>query len=89
MKPKLGLSGRNYGRNVCKAPENGLDLTEDDESINRQHLVHWCDWFLYCMEAVNRASDTTGEVKGICLNVTAGIMARGTHGPRSRNRWDR
>ncbi|MEO7998005.1 MAG: RuBisCO large subunit C-terminal-like domain-containing protein, partial [Gemmatimonadaceae bacterium] len=30
--------------------------------------------FLYCMEAVNKASAATGEVKGHYLNVTAGTM---------------
>ena len=32
------------------------------------------DRFLYCMEAVNKASAATGEVKGHYLNVTAGTM---------------
>ena len=36
--------------------------------------MHWRDRFLYCMEAVNRASAATGEVKGTYLNVTAGTM---------------
>jgi ribulose-bisphosphate carboxylase large chain len=36
--------------------------------------MHWRDRFLYCMEAVNRASAATGEVKGHYLNVTAGTM---------------
>ena len=36
--------------------------------------MHWRDRFLYCMEAVNRASAASGEVKGTYLNVTAGTM---------------
>jgi ribulose-bisphosphate carboxylase large chain len=36
--------------------------------------MHWRDRFLYCMEAVNRASAATGEIKGTYLNVTAGTM---------------
>jgi ribulose-bisphosphate carboxylase large chain len=36
--------------------------------------MHWRDRFLYCMEAVNRASAMTGEVKGTYLNVTAATM---------------
>ncbi len=36
--------------------------------------MHWRDRFLYCMEAVNKASAATGEVKGHYLNVTAGTM---------------
>jgi ribulose-bisphosphate carboxylase large chain len=36
--------------------------------------MHWRDRFLYCMEAVNKASAATGEVKGHYLNVTAATM---------------
>ena len=74
VKPKLGLSGRNYGRVVYEALKGGLDFTKDDENINSQPFMHWRDRFLYCMEAVNRASAASGEVKGTYLNVTAGTM---------------
>ena len=73
-KPKLGLSGRNYGRVVYEALRGGLDFVKDDENINSQPFMHWRDRFLYCMEAVNKASAATGEVKGHYLNVTAGTM---------------
>ena len=74
VKPKLGLSGRNYGRVVYEALKGGLDFTKDDENINSQPFMHWRDRFLYCMEAVNRAQASTGEVKGHYLNVTAATM---------------
>src|SRR3954447_3157037 len=74
VKPKLGLSGRNYGRVVYEALKGGLDFTKDDENINSQPFMHWRDRFLYCMEAVNRAQAATGEVKGTYLNVSAGDM---------------
>ena len=74
VKPKLGLSGRNYGRVVYEALKGGLDFTKDDENINSQPFMHWRDRFLYCMEAVNKAQAATGEVKGTYLNVTAGTM---------------
>ena len=35
-KPKLGLSGRNYGRVVYEALKGGLDFMKDDENINSQ-----------------------------------------------------
>ncbi len=73
-KPKLGLSGRNYGRVVYEALKGGLDFTKDDENINSQPFMHWRDRFLFCMEAVNRAAAATGEVKGHYLNVTAASM---------------
>src|SRR5712664_532118 len=74
VKPKLGLSGRNYGRVVYEALKGGLDFTKDDENINSQPFMHWRERFLYAMEAVNRASASTGEVKGSYLNVTAATM---------------
>jgi len=74
VKPKLGLSGRNYGRVVYEALKGGLDFTKDDENINSQPFMHWRDRFLYCMEAVNKAQAATAEVKGTYLNVTAGTM---------------
>ncbi len=74
MKPKLGLSGKNYGRVVYEALRGGLDFTKDDENINSQPFMHWRDRFLYCMEGVNQAAAQTGEVKGHYLNITAGTM---------------
>ena len=73
-KPKLGLSGRNYGRVVYEALKGGLDFMKDDENINSQSFMHWRDRFLYCMDAVNKASAATGEVKGHYMNVTAGTV---------------
>ena len=73
-KPKLGLSSKNYGRVVYEALKGGLDFVKDDENINSQPFMHWRDRFLYVMEAVNKASAATGEVKGHYLNVTAGTM---------------
>ena len=74
VKPKLGLSARNYGRVVYEALRGGLDFTKDDENIGSQPFMHWRDRFLYCMEAVNRAEAATGEIKGTYLNVTAATM---------------
>jgi len=74
VKPKLGLSGRNYGRVVYEALKGGLDFVKDDENINSQPFMHWRDRYLYCMEGVNKAQAETGEVKGHYLNVTAGTM---------------
>jgi ribulose-bisphosphate carboxylase large chain len=74
VKPKLGLSPRNYGRVVYEALRGGLDFTKDDENMNSQPFSRWRDRYLYCIEAVNRAVEATGEVKGHYLNVTAGTM---------------
>src|SRR5580765_1585336 len=41
IKPKLGLSARNYGRVVYEACKGGLDFTKDDENINSQPFMRW------------------------------------------------
>ena len=48
VKPKLGLSGKNYGRVVYEALKGGLDFVKDDENINSQPFMHWRDRFLFC-----------------------------------------
>jgi ribulose-bisphosphate carboxylase large chain len=73
-KPKLGLSAKNYGRVVYEALRGGLDFTKDDENINSQPFMRWRDRYVAAMEAVQRASAATGEVKGHYLNVTAATM---------------
>jgi len=74
VKPKLGLSARNYGRVVYEGCRGGLDFTKDDENINSQPFMRWRDRYLYCMEGVNKATTETGETKGHYLNVTAATM---------------
>src|SRR6266851_3812475 len=74
VKPKLGLSARSYGRVVYEALRGGLDFTKDDENINSQPFMRWRDRFLFCIEAVHRAEEMTGEIKGHYMNVTAASM---------------
>lgn len=74
IKPKLGLSARNYGRVIYEACKGGLDFTKDDENINSQPFMRWRDRFLFSMEAVNKATAETGELKGHYLNITAATM---------------
>ena len=74
VKPKLGLSAKNYGRVVYEALRGGLDFTKDDENINSQPFMRWRDRYLYAIEGVNRATAASGEVKGHYMNVTAATM---------------
>ncbi len=74
VKPKLGLSGKNYGRVVFEGLKGGLDFLKDDENINSQPFMRWRERFLYCIEGINRAAAATGEVKGSYLNITAATM---------------
>lgn len=74
VKPKLGLSGKNYGRVVYEGLKGGLDFLKDDENINSQPFMRWRERFAYVMEGVNRAAAAAGEVKGSYLNITAATM---------------
>ncbi len=71
IKPKLGLSAKNYGRAVYECLRGGLDFTKDDENINSQPFMRWNHRFEFVMEAVHKATAETGEKKGHYLNCTA------------------
>ena len=72
IKPKLGLSAKNYGRAVYECLRGGLDFTKDDENVNSQPFMRWRDRFLFVAEAIYKSQSETGEVKGHYLNATAG-----------------
>ncbi|WP_026381468.1 form I ribulose bisphosphate carboxylase large subunit [Afifella pfennigii] len=74
IKPKLGLSAKNYGRAVYECLRGGLDFTKDDENVNSQPFMRWRDRFEFCQEAIEKAEEETGERKGHYLNVTAPNM---------------
>ena len=71
IKPKLGMSAKNYGRAVYECLRGGLDFTKDDENINSQPFMRWRDRFSFVAEAIRKAEAETGERKGHYLNVTA------------------
>jgi ribulose-bisphosphate carboxylase large chain len=71
IKPKLGLSAKNYGRAVYECLRGGLDLTKDDENVNSQPFMRWRDRFEFVAKAIQKAEQETGERKGHYLNVTA------------------
>ncbi|KAL5580662.1 hypothetical protein UlMin_013104 [Ulmus minor] len=72
IKPKLGLSDKNYGRAVYECLRGGLDFTKDDENVNSQPFIRWRDHFLFCAEAIYKSQAETSEIKGHYLNATAG-----------------
>jgi len=72
IKPKLGLSAKNYGRACYECLRGGLDFTKDDENVTSQPFMRWRDRFLFVAEAIYKAQAETGEVKGHYLNATAG-----------------
>jgi len=72
IKPKLGLSAKNYGRAVYECLRGGLDFTKDDENVTSQPFMRWRDRFLFVAEAIYKSQAETGEIKGHYLNVTSG-----------------
>ncbi|XVE57239.1 hypothetical protein DITRI_Ditri04bG0075500 [Diplodiscus trichospermus] len=72
IKPKLGLSAKNYGRAGYECLRGGLDFTKDDENVNSQPFMHWRDYFLFCAEAIYKAQAERGVIKKHYLNATAG-----------------
>jgi len=72
LKPKLGLSAKNYGRACYECLRGGLDFTKDDENVNSQPFIRWRDRFLFVAEAIFKSQLETNEIKGHYLNATAG-----------------
>ncbi|KAF9625833.1 hypothetical protein IFM89_027431, partial [Coptis chinensis] len=60
IKPKLGLSAKNYDRAVYECLRGGLDFTKNDENVNSQPFTRWRDHFLFCVEAIYKAQAETG-----------------------------
>ena len=71
IKPKLGLSAKDYAAIIYECLVGGLDTTKDDENMNSQPFNRWRDRFLYGIDAVKRAETEAGEAKGHFFNVTA------------------
>ncbi|KAF6161610.1 hypothetical protein GIB67_009489 [Kingdonia uniflora] len=61
IKPKLGLSVKNYGRVVYEVLRGGLDLTKDDENVSSQPFMCWRNRFLFCTEAIDKAQAKTAK----------------------------
>ncbi|KAJ8437653.1 LOW QUALITY PROTEIN: hypothetical protein Cgig2_028591 [Carnegiea gigantea] len=70
IKPKLGLSAKNY---VYECLPSGLDFTKYDENMNSQPFMHWRD-----------PQAETGEIKGYYLNATPVIDRQKNHGMHFR-----
>jgi len=62
IKPKLGLSAKNYGRAVYECLRGGLDFTKDDENVNSQPFMRWRQRFDFVVDATHKAEAETGEL---------------------------
>jgi len=72
VKPKLGMSPKDFAKVVYECLTGGLDTTKDDENLNSQPFCRWKERYDRVMEMVKKAEAETGESKGHWLNVTAG-----------------
>ncbi len=75
VKPKLGLTARDYATVIYECLVGGMDMSKDDENLNSQPFNRWRDRFLYGMDAVKRAEAESGEAKGHFFNVTSNSTA--------------
>ena len=64
IKPKLGLSAKNYGRAVYECLRGGLDFTKDDENVNSQPFMRWRDRFEFVHEATMKAAARNRRAQG-------------------------
>ena len=55
IKPKLGLSAKNYGRVVYECFRGGFDF-KDDENINSQPFMRWRERFLYVLKRIQSSA---------------------------------
>ena len=65
MKPKLGLSAKDYATIIFECLVGGLDTTKDDENMNSQPFNRWRDRFFYGIDAVNGRKPRPAKPKGI------------------------
>ena len=86
IKPKLGLSAKDYATIIYECLAGGMDMSKDDENMNSQPFNRWRDRFLYGMEAVKKAEAETGEAKGHFLQRDCRFHVRGAAAAGVRRR---
>ncbi len=70
VKPKVGLSPREFAEVAYKSWVNGLDLVKDDENLVDQDFCRWKERFDAVFDAMDKAEQETGEKKLYCTNIT-------------------
>jgi ribulose-bisphosphate carboxylase large chain len=85
IKPKLGLSAKNYGRAVYECLRGGLDFTKDDENVNSQPFMRWRDRFEYVMQPTPKPE----RRKATISTSPRRPPRRCTSGPSSPGSWAR
>ncbi|HIP66541.1 MAG TPA: ribulose-bisphosphate carboxylase large subunit [Candidatus Nanopusillus sp.] len=70
VKPKVGLTPKEWADVAYKAWANGLDLVKDDENLVDQDFCKWKERFDYAFDALDKAEAETGEKKLYLTNIT-------------------
>ena len=70
VKPKVGLTPKEFAKVAYTAWVNGLDLVKDDENLVDQKFCRWKERFDETIKMLDRAEKKTGEKKLYATNVT-------------------
>lgn len=76
VKPKVGLTPKEFADVAYKVLSNGLDLVKDDENLVDQKFCRWNDRVDLVSRAMDRAEKETGEKKLYCCNVSDSSIER-------------
>ncbi len=70
VKPKVGLTAKEWAAVAEKAFMGGLDMVKDDENLVDQKFCRWKDRAARVIDAAERAKDETGDGKIYVANIT-------------------
>lgn len=74
VKPKIGLNPKETAEVAYESYYGGCDLVKDDENLTNQRFCPFEDRIVNVLEALDRASEETGEKKAYAANVTGPRM---------------
>ncbi|HEC96201.1 MAG TPA: ribulose-bisphosphate carboxylase large subunit, partial [Euryarchaeota archaeon] len=70
VKPKVGLSPKEFAKVAYEAWVGGIDFVKDDENLTNQKFCPFEDRVIYTLEAMDKAMEETGEKKMYAPNIT-------------------
>ncbi len=76
VKPKVGLTPKEFADVAYKAWSGGLDLVKDDENLVDQKFCPWKRRFDLVSKALDKAEQETGERKLYATNITDSSIDR-------------
>ncbi|MCC7570696.1 ribulose-bisphosphate carboxylase large subunit [Candidatus Micrarchaeota archaeon] len=76
VKPKVGLTAKEFGNVAYDCWKNGLDLVKDDENLVDQPFCPWKKRFDYTIKMMEKAEKETGEKKVFASNITDSSIER-------------